>query len=53
MMKLNLQYIEVFDTDRNNCNIDQNFFYHQLEQEKLFNLITNFMQIGPSKAAKY
>ena len=22
----------------------------QLEQQKLFNLITNFMQIGPSKA---
>ena len=30
--------------------IDQKFFYHQLEQQKLFNLITNFMQIGPSKA---
>ena len=34
-------------------NTDQKIFYHQLEQEKLFNLITNFMQIGLSKAAKY
>ena len=30
--------------------IDQIFFYYQLEQQKLFNLITNFIQIGPSKA---
>ena len=30
--------------------IDQKFIYHQLEQQKLFNLVTNFMQIGLSKA---
>ena len=33
--------------------IEQIFFYHHQEQEKLFNLVTNFMQIGPSKAEKY
>ena len=33
--------------------MDQKFFYHQLEQETLFDLITKFMQIGPSKAANY
>ena len=47
-LHLLLQSLKIFGG-----NIDQKFFYHQLEQEKLFNLITNFMQIGPSKATKY
>ena len=33
--------------------IDQKIFYHLLEQQKLFSLVTNFMQIGSSKAKKY
>ena len=33
--------------------IDQKIFYHLLEQQKLFSLVTNFMQIGSSKAEKY
>ena len=33
--------------------IDQKFQYYQLNQQKLFNLITNFMEISLSKAKKY
>ena len=33
--------------------IDKKIFHHQLEQEKLFNLITNIKQIDPSNAEKY
>ena len=38
---------------KNGGHIVQKIFYHLLEQQKLFSLVTNFMQIGSSKAKKY
>ena len=33
--------------------IDQKFYQIHLERQKIFNLVTNFVQISPSKAEVY